>query len=208
MRPEYHREITADALASLFSPRAFRVILRANLGQDALQYQVGYDHFHFDNNQLESSYAYLEEQRALVKTCLERGETESAWHALGRLTHTAQDFYAHSNYIPLWLDHFNGGPRPAPGEVDPVSAEILNSSALHTGMIYYPLEVFAFFKPLRKYVLPHLPADSHAHMNHDGPDISPHFDYVLAASVKRTRVEFDQTAALLSADQLARFVDR
>lgn len=204
----HHIEIIRQAIDAEVSPRALDAIIRANIGQDSLLYQLGHDHFHFDNNQIEKSYAYIEGQRALVRPALERGDAPSAWQAFGRMTHTVQDFYAHTDYIPRWLSLFDGRTPPAPDEVDPVSSEILNHPDLHSGKLYYPLEALAFIPFLRKFILPLLPADSHAHMNHDGHKASPHFDYVFHAAVKRTKLEFDKTVALLSSELRERFVDR
>ena len=207
MLARYHIEITRQAIGAQVSPRALDAILRANLRQDSLHYQFGHNHFHFDSNCFEESYAYMEEQRALVRTDLERGDTESAWSAFGRMIHAAQDFYAHSDYIPRWLARFDDGMPPPPLEVDPVLPEIIGHPGLRSGKLYYPLEVIAFIPLLRKLVLPFLPRDSHAHMNFDGPNGTPLFDYVFHASVKRTRLEFEQTTAQLSPTHLSLFTD-
>lgn len=204
----HHMEITRQALATDMSPRALERIIRANIAQDGLRYQLFHDHFHFDNNQFEKSYAYIEEQRARVHAHLTRGEAESAWQAFGRMIHPVQDFYAHTDYIPRWFSRFDGTTPPAPEEVDPVSSEILNHPELRSGKLYYPLEALSFIPPLRKYILPLLPKDSHAHMNHDSHAHSERFDYVFHAAVKRTRLEFEKTIALLSSELLAQFVDR
>ncbi len=207
MRAQYHRDITRRALESYFGSRPLRVILRANLRQDSLPHQFGHDHFHFDSNQFDASYAYMDAQRGLVRACLERGDADSAWRAFGRLIHAAQDFYAHSDYIPRWLSRFNGATPPPPPEVDPVSSEVLQSPNLRSGKLYYPLEALTFIPKLGKLFVPLMPPDSHAHMNMDGPDATPHFDYVFHAAVKRTRIEFEKTTALLSPDLLHHFVD-
>jgi hypothetical protein len=96
---------------------------------------------------------------------------------------------------------------PAPGEVDPVSPDILQHPNLHSGKLYYPFEILAFIPPLRKFVLPHLPSDSHAHMNHDDYNEKGLFEYVFHASVKRTQLEFKQTTAQLSPAHLFIFTD-
>ena len=204
----HHIEITRQALAAEVGPRALEVIIRANIAQDGLRYQLFHDHFHFDNNQFQKSYAYIEEQRARVRLALERGDARSAWQAFGRMIHPAQDFYAHTDYIPRWLSRFETGTPPAPEEVDPVFSEILNHPDLHSGKLYYPLEVLAFVPFLRKFILPLLPVDSHAYMNHDGHETSAQFDYVFRAAVKRTRLEFEKTVALLSSELRERFVDK
>jgi hypothetical protein len=208
MLGRYHTDITRQAIGAKVGPRALKVILRTNLGQDNLVHQVGRDYFHFDNNQIQASYAYIETQRLAVFSSLSRGDAHAAWRAFGRMIHTVQDFYSHSDYIPRWLSRFNGETPPPPGEIDPVLAEILEDPGLHTGMINPLLEALAFLPPLRKFVLPHLPVNAHAHINHDGPHISAQFDYVFAASVKRTRLEFEKTISRLSPEHLSDFIDR
>lgn len=204
----HHIAITRQALGAEVGPRALEVILRANAAQDGLRYQLGHDHFHFDNNQFDPSYAYIEEQRALVRTNLQRGDAQSAWRAFGRMIHTAQDFYAHSDYIPRWLSRFDGRTPPPPPEVDPVSPDIFHDPSLRSGKLYYPLEALAFIPFLKKSILPLLPPDSHAHMNFDDRDDKGLFDYVFHASVKRTRLEYEKTIALLKPNLLSLFLGR
>ncbi len=102
LRP-FHIEIMHLALDDVFSPRALGKIIDANLHQDRLIAQIGHEEYHFDSNAFDKSYAYMEEQRALTISSLMANDMLSAWSAFGRLTHSAQDFYAHSNYIDLWL---------------------------------------------------------------------------------------------------------
>lgn len=204
----HHVEITRQALGVDVSPRALDAIIRANVGQDNLRYQLGHDHFHFDNNQIEKSLAYIEEQRALVRPALERGDAPSAWQAFGRMIHPAQDFYAHTDYIPRWLSRFEGGTPPAPEEVDPVSSEILSHPDLHSGKLYYPFEALTFLPLIGNFFVPLFPRDSHAHMRIDDHDGTGRFDYVFHAAVKRTRIEFEKTVEGLSTEMLTDFVDR
>ena len=119
MLKPFHVEMMQLALGDKFSARALEKIIAANLYQDRLRGQIGHDEYHFDNNAFEKSYAYIEEQRALTISSLMANDVSSAWSAFGRLTHTAQDFYAHSNYIDLWLARQPEGAHPTPPEVDP-----------------------------------------------------------------------------------------
>src|ERR1700690_3660408 len=124
----------------IFSPRALQAIIDANIRQDALRTQIGHDEFHFDNNAFARSRAYMEEQRALIKPALEGGHPLPAWEAFGRLTHTAQDFYSHSNYVDLWLVCQPNGMRPEPAEIDPFDDTLIENPSLRSGKFYYPLE--------------------------------------------------------------------
>src|SRR6187200_1682220 len=123
MLPKYHAEITQQALMNLFNNAAIEKIIAANLYQDRITAQIGHDEFHFDNNAFEKSYAYIEEQRAITISSLRSNDVISAWAAFGRLTHTAQDFYAHSNYIDLWLSRQPDGARPTTADVDPADPD-------------------------------------------------------------------------------------
>jgi hypothetical protein len=208
MLQKYHVEILRQALAGTFSPAALANIIRANVYQDRVSAQFGHDEYHFDNNAFEKSYAYIEEQRALLVSSLQTNNILSAWSAFGRLTHAAQDFYAHTNYVDLWLSRHANGSRPAPFAVDPVDRGIIDSGALRSGKLYYPLEVFSFIKFLRPFVLPILPRDSHAWMNIDSPEQGYKFEYVIQASIKRTVIEFEKTTDKLPKELSDLFVDK
>ena len=218
MLTRYHIEILSDALADCFSSRALSAISKANVNQDRLSGLFGHDEFHFDNSAFEKSYAYMEEQRALIVLSLKTNHATSAWAAFGRLTHTAQDFYAHSNYIDLWLSRLDNGhrskaerggeTRPAPLEVDPVDLTLLNSPDLRSSRMYYPLDIFYFIRPFRSYALSRIPRDSHAWMNLDSPEQGSKFDYAMQAATKRTRIEFDKTSLGFSEEMCRLFLDR
>ena len=218
MLTRYHIAILSDALADCFSSRALLAIFKANVNQDRLGGQFGHDEYHFDNNAFEKSYAYIEEQRALIVSSLKTNNATSARSAFGRLTHTVQDFYAHSNYITLWLSRFDNSPRskaerggetpPAPPEVDPVDLTLLNSPDLRSSRVYYPLDVLYFIRPLRPYVLSRIPRDSHAWMNLDSPEQGFKFDYAMQAAIKRTKIEFDKTTLGFSEEMCRLFLDR
>src|SRR5260221_1971910 len=159
MLTQYHIEIMFNALGDRFSPRALSAITYANIHQDRLGGQFGHDEFHFDNNAFEKTYAYIEEQRALAVLALQNNDTLSAWKAFGRFLHTVQDFYAHSNYITLWLARFDDSPRsraerdgqtlPPPSEIDAVDLTLLNSSELRTCKTYYPIELLYYIRSTR-----------------------------------------------------------
>ena len=208
MLSQYHIQITSEALTDCFGPRALAAITKANNHQDRLSGQFGHDEFHVDNNSFKQSSDYMEEQRALVISSLKANDAGSAWFAFGRLAHTAQDFYAHSNYIDLWLSRFDGGTPPAPTEIDPIDPTLLNHPDLHSGKVYYPFELFYFIKPLRRFALSRLPRDSHAWMNLDSPEQGFKFDYALQAAIKRTKIEFDKTTLGFSEEMCRLFLDR
>lgn len=207
MLKSVHRKILRNALGEAFSRRALDDITTANLRQDALSAQFGHDEYHFDNNAFAGSRAYIEEQRALIKPALEGGHASSAWEAFGRLTHTAQDFYSHSNYVDLWLVCQPNGMRPAPSEIDPLDDTLIENPSLRSGKFYYPLEALSFVPLLKRWVIPHLPRDSHAWMNLDSKERGPMFEYAFQAAVKRTRTEYDLTVRSIPGELLQAFKD-
>jgi len=207
MLESFHVEMMHLTLGDVFSQRALEKIIKANLDQDRLRGQIGHDEYHFDNNAFEKSYAYLEEQRALITSSLMANDAPSAWAAFGRLTHTAQDFYAHSNYIALWLASQPDGAIPAPSEVDPMHPDLINSHALRSGKVYF-LELLTLILPLKPLVMPFLPRDAHAWMNLDSPEQGPNFKYAFQAAVKRTKIEFERTTKDLPPDLFTLFVDK
>jgi hypothetical protein len=207
MLKHIHVEITRSALAGRFSDRALEAIISANLKQDRLLGLLGHDEYHFDSNAFAQSYAYLEEQQALIISSLEMNDVSSAWSAFGRLMHTVQDFYAHSNYIDLWLSCQPDGALPTPSEVDPLDEDLIHTRALRSGRIYLPLDALYFVRPLRRLILRILPRDSHAWMNLDSPEQGPNFLYAFQAAVKRTRLEFNKTASVLPQNLLKLFVN-
>ncbi len=203
MLTRFHVEMMHLALDDLFSQRALKKIIAANLGQDRLRGQIGHHEYHFDDNAFDKSYAYIEEQRALTISSLISNDVRAAWVAFGRLTHTAQDFYAHSNYIDLWLAC---QPQVAlhPLEVDPLSPDLINSPELRSGKVYLR-ELLTFIPLLKTFGMAILPRDAHGWMNLDSPERGPNFPYAFQAALKRTRIEFEKTTNDLPEHLLTRF---
>jgi hypothetical protein len=202
MLTKMHAQIVREALGAIFGPTAIDALIAANIGLDDLRGQFGHDEYHFDNNAFEAGHAFLAEHRQLTLEALHRGDVPAARTAFGRLTHTAQDFYAHSNYVDLWLARH---PDSAPADIDPADPDLIASPALHSGKLYYPQEALYFLRPLRQFALSILPRDSHAHMNLDSAERGPRFEYAFQAAVKRTVLEFEQVRAGLSAAELSAF---
>ena len=204
MKPEYHRHITIQALDGHVSTKALRTIISANLHQDALRYQFGHDHYHYDNNSFAEGDAYIEEQRRVTLEALARSSASLAWQAFGRLLHAAQDFYAHTNYVTLWrADH----PTLTSDEILPLNSAADWPAPLHSGRLYYPLEALSFVPFIGKAVALLLPHDSHAWMNKDDPS-RPNFDLAYAAAVKRSGIEFQHVLGSLEPLQQALFTGK
>jgi hypothetical protein len=207
MLTRFHVEMMHLALDDLFSPRALKKIISANIRQDRVRGQIGHPEYHFDQNAFDKSHAYIEKQRGLTISALSSNDVHSAWSAFGRLTHTAQDFYAHSNYIDLWLACQPGDTRPPAAEVDPLDPELISSPSLRSGKIYLR-ELLTFILPIKSFAMSVLPRDAHGWMNLDSPERSPNFQHAFQAACKRTRIEFEKTTKDLPEKLLTRFADR
>jgi hypothetical protein len=186
----YHRLITKEALAEQFAPNALAVIIKANMRKDDVISNIRNPEHHFTENRIEAALGYIELQRERVVSTLQN-ETDvgPAWQAFGRLLHTAQDFYAHSNYVSLWVEQFEGQ-MPPPGEIEALDPVLLDSARLHTARTYRPLGTLGNLPGVGRWLFPFLPDDAHAKMNLDSVSKGPLFVYAFAAAVKRTRYEF------------------
>ena len=192
MKSRYHTELTRLTLQAHFSPDALEEIIAANLAQDALQNQLGSKaHFHFDNNKIAESLAYVESlhgQIAVLAAQSDHGKLQRA--ALGRLCHAVQDFYAHSNYVDLWLANHDH-PVPPAYAIDGLIPELLNHPDLRTGtfvllrdIIYYVPLIGALWRRI------YVPPGSHEAMNLDSPDRGWKFSYAMVAARRRTLHEY------------------
>jgi hypothetical protein len=200
MKGIFHREITVIAIGERFSPPALDIVIAANLEQDKILGQLFHPEYHFDANHFQEGEDYIESQRKVVLEALQNPQKpseETARSAFGHLIHAAQDFYAHSNYISLWIGRHTRGKRPDPEQTDALDPQLIQSPSLRSGKVYYPFELLSFIPALEPHIRPLLPLDSHARMNLDAPQRGPYFAYAYQAALKRTRYEFDRTTALL-----------
>lgn len=205
MKPSYHIAITSQALQERVVPHALQTILTANVRQDNLDGQLRHPEYHFDNNGLAEGQAYLDGQRDLLVQAVKAGELRSARQAFGRLTHAAQDFYAHSNYVALWLEHQPSASSVQPENIDPLNPVLLSDPGLRSGRVYYPWEALTFVSFLAPLARLLLPRDAHAWMNLDDPRRGPHFAYARAAALRRTIYEFQLLNSLLDPEEMQSF---
>jgi hypothetical protein len=85
--------------ASELATRCSDVLARAQWEQDV--YAVATPEAHFDNCFIDASVAYLRKDLALADSLAAQGKTFDALAALGRVVHSTQDFYIHTNYVEL-----------------------------------------------------------------------------------------------------------
>lgn len=191
--------MTQNALGDFFSEAALKTILRANVWQDRPSNQFGHDYIHFDGSAFEAGLSYIEGQKYVIITYLKTNQIKKARKAFGQITHTWQDFYSHSNYVQLWLE---GHPDARPDDIEPSDPAILNSKALMSGKNYGLMEFVAMLPLLSKWIVPRMPADSHARMNKDDPSTGPLFPYGIAAGEKRTAQLWQEVRAKCTKNQI------
>ncbi len=206
MELEYHEIITRTALGEFFSEAALREIIAANFRQDSLANLIGKPYLHFDNDKIAESLAYINREMARLAAA----EDESTrWDAFGRLCHTAQDFYAHSNYVDLWLAEHGGPEKTSPAEIDGLAAHLLNHPALRTGSFYLLRDIVYYIPGIRTLARKiHIPTFSHEAMHLDTPARGAKFAYAMAAAVQRTRFEYRRAVDALSAQSGSAAVER
>jgi hypothetical protein len=199
MDARYHVEITRQALAGHLDEAALRMVVRANLGQDRLTKLVGHPEIHFDDSAFAAGEAYIADQRRQAVAALEQNDRPAGLAAFGRLLHGRQDFYAHSNWVALWVASRGGLAHCSPDQVE-ICLDPRLVPQLISGM-GVPWHFIAARVPLLGRVARRtlIPADSHEAMNLDHPGRGPLFPFAMAAALQHSRLELDLLQELLRA---------
>jgi len=124
MKTEYHITMTQTVLSDRVSEEALRTIVEANISQDDWQGQIGHPEFHFDDSAFTEGNDYIDTQRQIARSALLAGNPKTAREAFGRLLHSAQDLYAHSNYVHLWVLRVLSEEYPALDDADSLYAQL------------------------------------------------------------------------------------
>lgn len=198
MLPEFHRQITHNALSPYFGEPELEEVIAGNLAQDHVSGQIGHPEFHFDDSEFERTYAYLAGLKGNVITGIRTGSGFETCRAdLGRFMHASQDYYAHSNYVRLWAQKHQITPETWNGEIDFLDDGIINSHELISGHFYTPWEMITFIPYIGYLFIPLFPKDSHAALNIDAPKKNAWFPMACKAANLRTRYEAGQIFSLL-----------
>ena len=206
MDGKYHVQLCQDALSAHFSPDALTIIAKADTGQDSLVGLFFHDEFHAQDRAF--GRTYIQEQRGIAIDAAKRGEPTDAWRAFGRLLHATQDFYAHTNYVRLWAEHYSEEDLPPVEQFDGLNANLLRDKGLYACATYLVRDYLYFVPFLRSWVLANIPEDSHARMNLDNPGQGPHFDYAMAGARQASERELHAILEALTPAEQARFLDR
>lgn len=194
----FHAEIMRAAVGEFFDATAMEQILAGNFSQDSFRNLLGdRPQLHFDDDKIAEALAYVEDLRTrIIALAVETTDTAGAAqrHVFGQLCHTVQDFYAHSNYVDLWLAANGGLSATAPESIPALDEEILQHPDLHTGSFVMWRDII-FYIPLLKYLARkiYIPPQSHEAMHLDNPSRGEKFPYARAAAVQRTRWEYHRT---------------
>jgi len=210
MKTKYHVEITQSALQDYFSERALETIIQANIKQDQLAFQFGHDHIHFDSSAFDDGFNYIADQEQHILQHLDHSQFDQARCAFGRLLHSWQDFFSHSNYVRIWRCNHPDDP-PEAIQIDERS--IFHHPDLKSGKNYGVIEFIVMLPILSTLMSPLMPPDSHARMNLDSPSQNKDFAYAYWAAYKATRNAYqnliqDLNTALLSEDIINRFKEK
>jgi hypothetical protein len=137
--------------------------------------------------------AYVEEEHAQIAALAhEAGQEGLQRAALGRLLHTVQDLYAHTNYVALWCRE-RGGKTWAvndPTILDHPHLRTAQWSTWRDPLYYVPL----VGKLLRRVWLP---ANSHEAINLDSPKCGVFFHVAVAMAEVRTVAEYARAVAAI-----------
>lgn len=189
MKTKYHIEISRKALKNHFSDEVIEKIIRANIKQDLPKNQFGHDEIHFDSSTFTEGFAYINENETKLYKAISESDYEKAWASLGKILHSWQDFYSHSNYVHLWKNKVK---EPVPDMIDPNDLDIFRSQDLKSGKNYGLPDYLALIPGISKLVTPRMPADSHAKMNLDSPKSGPSFEFVFHAAQKQSVAVINQ----------------
>jgi hypothetical protein len=195
MNTKYHTEITHKALESHFSNQALERIITANIRQDRVAYMLGHDHIHFDGSAFSAGFRYIADQEKMLLEYLALAKYHQAQEAFGRMIHSWQDLYSHSNYVQLWLETH---PHQPPETIVPNNTDIINHPNFASGKNYGLIEFLAMVPILSSLIIPRMPSDSHAKMNLDSPSSGPNFPYAYFAAYKATQAAFENLIGKIS----------
>lgn len=184
MKSKYHIEITSKALNGSYSEFALHQIIQANVRQDKILNQFGHDYIHFDSSAFEPGYAYISKQKENLINQIISEDFTAARKAFGRITHSWQDFYSHSNYVKLWLVNNKGS---SPSDIHILDTKIMDHPDLTSGKNYGIIEFLALIPIISRWIKPIMPEDSHAQMNLDSPNSGNLFNYAYAAALRHTK---------------------
>ena len=190
MNEEYHRQVTTEALADHLNAADLEIVIQANIGQDTVWNWLTTPERHYDGRRFTQAEAYIAQERARAVSAFQRGDRIQALQALGRLLHTRQDFYSHSNWMQRCAEEAGSAAQSADNPIiclDPQADTTL--FAARAPFLIHALYLIPVMGALIKRV--YLPADYHEAMHLDNPSRGPLFAPSLLAARLHTRLEWE-----------------
>lgn len=188
----YHSRLLQEALGDCFDDDALRAVTAANHSQDrGLSAVQNFKHYIGDAQRCRR---YVDGLHARLAGLAQVGADGRALRGVfGRLTHTIQDFYAHSSYVAVWRAVY--GPHLPPQAITAADPAVL----IHPDFWLctsrpWPDWALEFVPALRQRAW-RLPPRSHAAAHLDAPERGPNFDYAMHAAERHTRLAFERVAA-------------
>lgn len=210
MLARYHDAITRAAIGLHFSAEAYDTLIRANWSQDAVPGLFD-EVRHYTGDTREKAPAYIDEEFArIAELAPQPDRVTELRQAFGRITHTTQDFYAHTNYVDLWLAASGGLDNTTPDQIDGLDDSLRHSPDLilctfvnWRDWLYYVPLIGDLFRRI------YLDPQSHEAMHLDMPSRGPKYHYAAEAARQRTVVEYNRACDLIREhgghDALTRF---
>lgn len=200
---KYHIAILQDTLSHFFNSAALHEVIAANLWQDSPFTLIGHPHIHFDDSQFAAALGYIDRQHDVIACADHPREIRAAF---GRLTHGAQDFYSHSNYVDLWLAANGGLASTCPDDINALDPAILHHPDLRSGNFYWWRDSIYYLPGLSGFARKYLVFEgSHEAMHLDDESRGPKFVYALAAAKQRTLAEYHRALRALGPERAALF---
>jgi len=103
--PGIHRDITRDGLGPKLNDSFLRTAVRRDINHQHRWMDAGLrgaaDERHFDDCEFNGSARFIRAEYAAARAALSAEDPWRATEAFGRILHTVQDFYSHSNWVEL-----------------------------------------------------------------------------------------------------------
>ncbi|MEZ4831751.1 MAG: hypothetical protein R2873_07050 [Caldilineaceae bacterium] len=194
MNEEFHRQVTTEALADQLSAEELEIVILANIGQDRVMNWLTTPERHYDGRFFAQSEAYIVEERVRSTDAFRRGDRVAALQAMGRLLHTRQDFYSHSNWM-----HLCAADAVAWNADDPILClDPQGTAGVYAAKAPFWIHAVYLIPVLGALVKRfYLPADYHEAMHLDDPSRGPLFAPSLIAACKHSRLEWERVMSTL-----------
>lgn len=186
MLRSYHRLATPTGTTRSLSPSALAEVIDAILAQDDLSNQLGSTpHYHFDNNRIAESEAYVEDQQRSDAFSWPAGRIDATCPTPAPLGDSAMQF-TRTPFCDLWLTMHGGTLGNYPSEIEPLEQAILADERLCSGTFYFGASHSTILPIWDLCCDESIALPIHATMHLDSPKRNPYFEYAFVRSNKHS----------------------